>query len=234
MSASTFDGAGGPLVTSYALNRQSAWQALTDMMDASDQELHIDAVTGDIGWGGMFAYSSAYQPLLIAGANLLDVKYGVNPLVRLAEATLTSGTSAYPARSGDAARDGWPAQVTTSASSLGALVTDATALLESAAQPAITITGSVGPANFDVRENMFVTMLMHAEFTTQRVMGRVLARALASDGARMTLTLQVIPEALAQRFAPATRSTRADVRGRGTLAGELRFMRRNLVIAEQR
>ena len=225
LNATTFDASGGPIVAGYQLNRQTCWNVLTDMMDAGDQELSINESTGVVSWGGMFANASAYAAPLIAGGSLLDVKYSVNPLARLAEVTATSGTSELTVTRGDVAREGWPAQAAISANSLGSLALDAYALLDSAAEPAITISGTVGPEHFGIRGRMFVTVYARAEFTTKRLACRVLARSKGADDTRMTLTFQVIPESVVQRLAPATRSTRANVRGRGSIAGEIRWLR---------
>ena len=224
LDASTFDASGGPVVAGYPLNHQTCWQVLTDMMDAGDQELSVDESTGVVSWGGMFANASAYATPLIAGGSLLDVKYSVNPLARLAEVTATSDTSELTVTRGDVARDGWPAQAVVS-SDVGSLALDAYALLDSAAEPAITISGTVGPEHFGIRGRMFVTVYARAEFTTKRLACRVLARSKGADDTRMTLTFQVIPESVVQRLAPATRSTRANVRGRGSIAGEIRWLR---------
>lgn len=225
VSASSFDGNGGPIVAGYQLNRQSCWSVLTDMMDASDQELIINESTGAVSWGGMFAGASAYTTPLIAGGSLLDTTYSVNPLARLAEVTTTSGSSEFTAIRGDVARDGWPAQTAVASDSTGSLALDAYALLDSAAEPAITISGTVGPEHFAIRGRMFVTVFARAEFTTKRLACRVLARSKGASDTRMSLTFQVIPETVVQRLAPATRSTRANVRGRGTIAGEIRWLR---------
>lgn len=225
VSASSFDANGGPIVAGYQLNRQTCWQVLTDMMDASDQELSINESTGAVTWGGMFANASAYATPLIAGGSLLDMQYSVNPLARLAEVTTTSGDSELTVTRGDVARDGWPAQTALAADSLGSLALDAYALLDSAAEPAITISGTVGPEHFAIRGRMFVTVFARVEFTTKRLACRVLARSKGASDTRMGLTLQVIPETVVQRLAPATRSTRANVRGRGTIAGEIRWLR---------
>ena len=88
--------------------------------------------------------------------------------------------------------------------------------------------------DWGIRERQFVTVLAnHAMFTGKRLTCRVLGRSLPAGSQQMPLQLQVIPDGSVKRLPPATRSTRANVRGRGSFASEFRLMRSTIRLADR-
>lgn len=206
LGTSSYDGQ-GPDIQSYAFTGQSCWQVLTNMMDRSDGELHIDADTGRADWVGAYAYATRYSTLLVAGASLQNAQYSVDTTRRIAEATATAGADYYTAREGEVASDGWAAQASVSSALAGTPLRVAAEQLLDSSNNSGTLTGEVGSTYWDIRERAILTV-MHprADFAGKRLTCRVLGRAL-SDGARvMTLTLQVLPETTVQRVTPPTRA----------------------------
>lgn len=171
-----------------------AWGGLTALMDASDGEVHITA-GGDVNWCGPLAYAGRYDPLLVEGGNLQDVAYTSSIQNRVSEVTAGEGPQQFTARSGDAARDGWPAQGTVDG-------TAATAQreLEARSQASITISGGVTSEHWSIRERDFVQVLVpRAGFGGRMHRCRVLSRSLTDGDHLMRLELQVI-----QPVAPTT------------------------------
>jgi len=195
---------GGDHVASYSLDGQDAWGALSEMMDQSDGEIHINADTGEIIWVGSLAASPRYDPLLIAGGNLRDVSYQTDATNRLAEVVATFGDERYTARRGETAAGGWPTQARVSSETGGAgMIAAATAELEQRTLPAVSISGSVTSAHWAIRERQYVRVIVPwARFTGATHVCRVLARSISDDSPLMPLELQVIPEVAATTVVP--------------------------------
>ena len=164
-----------------------AWGGLTALMDASDGELHITA-TGDCRWIGPLAGGNRYDVLLVEGGNFQDVTYSTSAESRLSAVTSGDGPDRYTARRGDAAREGWPAQITIDGSAQAAQRE-----LEARSQAAVTISGGVTSDHWSIRERDYVSVLVPRAGGTGRIHRcRVLARSLADGDHLMRLELQVI------------------------------------------
>lgn len=165
----------------------NAWSMLTALMDASDGELHITE-GGEVRWIGALAGGSRYDPLLVAGGNFQEVQYRTTITDRVSEVMRGEGADQYTARSGDAARSGWPGQL-----SIDGTAQAAQQELEARSASTVVIAGGVTSAHWSIRERDTVAVLVpNAGGGGRTHRCRVLGRSLADGEHLMKLELQVV------------------------------------------
>lgn len=207
---------GGPLIAEYQFSRQSVWDVAVDLMGLCEQELKVDPASGILDWAGALAHTTAYSRPLYAGSTFHDWRYRVDTLERAAEVIATWEGDSYSAYAGEVAASGWPAQAVVSADGPAYRLVDAAQReLARRRRPKVTLTGSVSVDDFSVRCDRLATVVLPGvEFAGVTVRGRVLAREMQGGGARMALTLAVLPEDDTRQLAAVGGNLVRQARGR--------------------
>lgn len=222
------DGSDPPL-RGYSVNGQDAWSAILDLMELSRSELFIDSETGEVTWEGALAGDLRNTTTLIDGGNLRNTTYRMSGEQRAGEVVAKRGSERLILQHGTATI-GYPGQVTVTADAGQSLYVIAASEMERRAGAAVTIGGSVPSSLWTIRERDFVRVLMPAaRFGGAEHPCRVLSRSCSDESDLMTLTLQVINEAVGVRVAPPMRAastSKSGAKGRGSFAQRQRASQR--------
>ena len=199
LGAAYWDG-DGVVVRRYAFDRQDAWSVARDMMAAGGGRLWIDAVTGRVDWAGPLALARRYPATLVAYGAIEDLAHTIDPSVARASVMAANAGDAWEARNALAAYRGWPAQETlTSDRGSQSLSRAAGDRLATGLAPGETLTGSVGPEHFGLREGDIVSIIAPgSRWTGVTLAAQVIERSLDTGGARMSIVWSIVEPNVAE------------------------------------